>query len=169
VESDKPQAEILWVNERARASGIRPGMRYAAGLSLAGDLRAAPIPEAEIRKKTKAIAARLRRYTPGVEPAADDPGVFWLDASGLLPLFDSIDTWAREVLSEIEAFRFAGVLVVGFSRFGAYALAKSWGETKLAGDGIREAIPPTTVIPAEAGIQSGDRIQRCPGPRRTPG
>jgi len=178
VESDKPQAEILWVNERARAVGVRPGMRYAAGLSLAGDLRAAPVPEAEIRKKTKAVAARLRRYTPGVEPAADDPGVFWLDASGLLPLFDSVDTWAREVLSEIETFRFAGVLVVGFSRFGAYALAKSWGDwsrkstfssgSKLlcqilprsgtangrgrAEEGRSGEISSSTVIPAQAGI-----------------
>jgi hypothetical protein len=29
---------------------------------------------------------------PRVDPAPDDPEVFRLDASGLLPLFDSVDT-----------------------------------------------------------------------------
>ena len=36
VEADKPQARILWLNEAARTQGVLPGMRYAAGLSLAG-------------------------------------------------------------------------------------------------------------------------------------
>ena len=35
VDADKPQGVILWVNEHARSMRIRPGMRYAAGLSLA--------------------------------------------------------------------------------------------------------------------------------------
>ena len=41
VDCDKPQGKILWVNERARAQRILPGMRYAAALSLAARLRAA--------------------------------------------------------------------------------------------------------------------------------
>ena len=34
VAEEKPQAFILWVNEKARRLGIRPGHRYAAGLGL---------------------------------------------------------------------------------------------------------------------------------------
>ena len=48
VDSDKPQGIVLWVNERARARRILPGIRYAAGLSLAGDLHAAEVSPAEI-------------------------------------------------------------------------------------------------------------------------
>ena len=40
VDSDRPGGKILWVNERGRSFRILPGMRYAAGLSLVGTLRA---------------------------------------------------------------------------------------------------------------------------------
>ena len=39
VAEDKPQGLILWVNEKAHRAGLLPGFRYAAGLSLASDLR----------------------------------------------------------------------------------------------------------------------------------
>ena len=45
VDADKPQGEILQVNECARSFRILPGMRYAAGLSLSGILRAAVVPD----------------------------------------------------------------------------------------------------------------------------
>ena len=50
VDYDKPQGTILWLNEHAKALRVRPGMRYAAGLSLARDLRAAAVPSPEIDK-----------------------------------------------------------------------------------------------------------------------
>ena len=83
VDSDKPQGRLLWVNDKARSSRILPGMRYAAALSLNGDLRAAVVPANEIERAVGAIGKRMERFTPGVEPATDEPGVFWLDASGL--------------------------------------------------------------------------------------
>ena len=48
VDRDKPQGVIQWVNERARASRILPGMRYAAGLALAHELRAGVVTDAVI-------------------------------------------------------------------------------------------------------------------------
>ena len=48
VEADKPQARILWLDELARARGILPGMRYAAGLALSADLCAGVVPPREI-------------------------------------------------------------------------------------------------------------------------
>ena len=45
VEEDKPQARLLWVNERARQFAVLPGMRYAAGLSLASELCAGVVSE----------------------------------------------------------------------------------------------------------------------------
>ena len=69
VESDRPQAPILWVNERARACRILPGMRYAAGLSLAGDLRVAEVSPREIDGAVAKLVTRLRRHSPRVEPS----------------------------------------------------------------------------------------------------
>ena len=94
VDADKPQGAILWVNERARSMRIRPGMRYAAGLSLASGLRASVVPQGEIERNVVSLVKRLRRFTPHVEPSTDEPGVFWLDARGLERLHDSLLDWA---------------------------------------------------------------------------
>jgi len=161
VESDRPQGVVLWTNERARESGIRAGMRYAAGLSLAPGLRAATVPENEIRDEIASITERLRQFTPHVEPAwyknpppgasppdpatrgrrrpfprpaspsgssdslLGEPGVFWLDARGLERLFGSLDEWAACVQADLVRAGYRATLVLGFSRFGTYALARS--------------------------------------------
>ena len=83
VDRDKPQGVILQVNEEARAAGIRTGMRYSAGLSLAHTLHAGEVPPADVERGVAEIADRLRRFSPDVEPCRDEPGVFWLNASGL--------------------------------------------------------------------------------------
>jgi protein ImuB len=125
VDADKPQGIILWVNERARAFRILPGMRYAAGLALAGKLRAAEVPSSEIERATAALTRRLRYFTPHVEPASHEPGVFWLDASGLERLYESLRKWAGLIRAELKRDRLDATVVVGFNRFGTYALSKA--------------------------------------------
>ncbi len=125
VESDRPQGRILWVNERARAVKILPGMRYAAGLSLAGALRAAEVPAQEIHQAVDSLATMLANYTPHVEPAKEDPGAFWLDASGLNRLYRSPAVWGEQIRLALKQQEFESTLVVGFSRFRSYAIAKS--------------------------------------------
>jgi protein ImuB len=124
VEADTPQGTILWINEKARAAGIRTGMRYAAGLSLAADLRAAVVTPADIDAEIAQLSELLRRFTPFVEPGKDEPGVFWLDAKGLLRLFGSLSEWASSLHAELVRAGFVASLVVGFDRFAAYAVAK---------------------------------------------
>ncbi len=124
VESDRPQGKILQVNERARTSGVLSGMRYAAGLSLAPGLRAAVVPDREIREGVASLAERLRQFTPHVEPSRDEPGVFWLDARGLERLFGSLDEWASAVQADLVRAGFRASVVVGFRRFGVYAIAR---------------------------------------------
>ena len=125
VDRDHPQGVLLWVNEHARRFRILPGMRYAAGLSLSGQLRAAEVPSQRIEKAVSQIARRLRRFTPDVEPAEGDPGSFWLDAGGLERLFPSLQDWASLIRSDLGQQHFKASLVVGFTRFGSYALARS--------------------------------------------
>jgi len=125
VAEDRPQGLILWMNERARAAGIRSGMRYAGALSLCGGLRAAVVGDEEIRAEVAALAERLRQFTPGVEPAQNEPGVFWLDAHGLERLFGSLEEWAASLHAELVRAAFRTSVVVGFRRFGAYAVARS--------------------------------------------
>ncbi len=125
VNRDAAQGTVLWANEAARARRVLPGLRYAAALSLVPGLRAAEVPTADVAGAVASLTDSLRFYTPDVEPAPDEPGVLWLGASGLSLLYPSLARWAELVRDEITRAGFEAVVVVGFSRFGAYAVARA--------------------------------------------
>ncbi len=129
VAEDRPQGLILWVNEAARQTRVVPGLRYAAGRSLAADLRAGVVEPGEIEGAVAALTDRLRRFTPEVEPSAEEPGVFWLSAAGLDRLYASLEEWARAIVADLDRAGFRATVVVGFTRFGTYAVAR-------AGEGV---------------------------------
>jgi protein ImuB len=124
VAEDKPQGVVLWVNEKARQLGVLPGLRYAAALSLATRLHAGEVKSTEIQKASRELTHRLIRFTPEVEPAAEEPGVFWLNGMGLKLLYLSSGRWARALHADIAAEKFQVSVVAGFTRFGTYAVAK---------------------------------------------
>ena len=125
VDRDKPQGVILWVNEEARAARIRTGMRYSAGLSLAHALHAGEVPTAEVERGVEAVAGRLHRFSPDVEPSREEPGVFWLNASGLSYLHASLGGWAQEIVASLRACGFRTAVAVGFTRFGTCAIVRT--------------------------------------------
>lgn len=125
VEADKPQAFILAANESARRNRITPGMRYAAGLSQSPGLRAGTVTDKETHETASSVATDLRRFSPEVEPSNDEPGILWLDATGLSPVTPSLAKWARGILEMLRHKGFHSSVAVGFSRFGSYAAAKT--------------------------------------------
>ena len=125
VAQDKPQGLVLWVNESARRQGVLPGLRYAAAFALASTLRAGEVSPAESEKALGDLTQRLMRFTPEVEPAAQEPGVFWLNGAGLQRLYASPKQWASAMQQDLSAQGFNANLAVGFSRFGSYAVAKT--------------------------------------------
>ena len=122
---DSPQAELLWVNEAARAAGILPGVRYAAALSLDCNLRADTIDQRTISAATDRLQRHLLRYSPQVEPARHEPGVFWLNADGLERLYGSPLDWAKRLQRSLQRVGLVASVVVGFTRFGSYCLART--------------------------------------------
>lgn len=126
VAEDRPQGRILQVNETARRRGVLPGMSYAAGLSLAPQLRARVVAAGRVDEAVRAMATRLRRFSPRVEPCTQEPGVFWLDVAGLDLLYETQQQWAEEVAADLRGDGFVVGLAVGFSRFGTYAVARGW-------------------------------------------
>ncbi|MBW2270464.1 MAG: DNA polymerase Y family protein [Deltaproteobacteria bacterium] len=129
VERDQPQGKILWTNERARRRHIRSGMRYAAGLALAKDLQAGTVPESDIAEGIARITAELRGFSPKIEPSDRQPGVFWLDASGLGRLYPSLTDWAQRIQRRLNRSAVYGRVVIGFTRFGTYAVARAGGHS----------------------------------------
>lgn len=124
VDEDKPNGVILWANERARASRILPGHRYASGLALEGTLRAGEVSSVEIQAGMDEVAALLATFSPEVDPCSGEPGVFWADVGGLERLFPSLDAWGRRVQRALTGAGLSSAVVVGFTRFGTYAVAR---------------------------------------------
>jgi protein ImuB len=125
VAEDKPQGLVLWVNEKARQQGVLPGLRYAAAFSLASTLRAGKVAPAESKKAVTELTRHLMRFTPEVEPSAQEPGVFWLNGAGLQRLYASAQKWSYAVHQDLRSRGFTVNLTVGFTRFGSYAVAKA--------------------------------------------
>lgn len=125
IADDKPHAQLLWVNERARQHGILPGHRYSAALTLCRDLQASTVTAELIQSGVDQLCTLLRRFSPNIEPASTEPGIFWVDASGLQRLYASLATWARSIERMLFEAGFTAVIVAGFSRFFTYAVARA--------------------------------------------
>lgn len=138
VEDDRPQSSVLFTNVHARKLGVRIGQRYASALALARNLHAGAVSPSQIDRGVRMIADRLRRYSPHVEPSSDIPGVFWIDASGLRHLYPSLRAWADLIRVDLEQEGMIASIAVGFSRFGAYALAISQRGTVMCADATEE-------------------------------
>jgi protein ImuB len=132
VSEDKPQGKVLWANESARLAGVLPGHTYALALSLCAGLRACVVSEQEVAAAGQEIKMLLWRFSPTIE-AAQETGVFWLDASGLGRMFASLASWASGLRQQLMAAGLSARVVVGFSRFGSYALARG-GESCVLAD-----------------------------------
>lgn len=155
VAEDRPTAPILFVNEKARRDGVLPGQRYAAGLALCRELRAGVVSEAEITSAVSELVEKLRRFTPDVEPGPC--GVFWLDAHGLERLYPRLSDWARGVRDECAARGFLATVIVGFRRFGTYAVAKATSDTRVFGSFAEEDAAASRVSLSLLDIEPGVR------------
>jgi len=135
IEQDRPHGAVLWACERARASGVQIGQRYSHALALCSELRARVVPAAQIAEATTELRTVLKQFSPGVEPG--EPGSFWLDGEGLDRVFpDEPDggpagtsprglAWGNAIARTLAALGYRGAIVVGFSRFATYAIARA--------------------------------------------
>ncbi|MEJ7597268.1 MAG: hypothetical protein WKG01_05095 [Kofleriaceae bacterium] len=144
IDEDRPQGMILWACERARRVGVLVGQRYAHALSLCGGLRARIVPPERIEAATSELRAALHRLSPRVEPG--EPGTFWLDGDGLARIFlddgkPDGTAWGTAIASTATEYGMRGAVVVGFSRFATYAIARATrhGVTVLRGDADERA------------------------------
>lgn len=135
VAEDRPQSEILWACERARAARILPGQRYAHALGACSELRAHVLEPSQLAAVVEELSCALSAVAPRVEPytsARSTPlewaGTFWLDGSGLERLYQTPERWAQSITAAISQRGFRASVVVGTSRFATYAIARSMAE-----------------------------------------
>jgi protein ImuB len=125
VADDRPQAVVLWANARARRQRILPGMTFAAARNLASTLRADVVSTSRIDAAVDELTVALCNFSPRVEPAPGQPGVFFIDPSGLVPLYGSYEHWSHSILTELSRRELSATVVVGFHRYRTYALART--------------------------------------------
>jgi protein ImuB len=125
VADDRPQGVVLHANAIARGHRVLPGMTYASARNLAADLRAAVVTPAEVEQACGELFVALTAYSPRVEPSREEPGVFWIDPRGLVPLFGSLDAWAEVLRAAVAARELECSLVVGFHRERSRAIART--------------------------------------------
>ena len=128
IDDDRPQGVVLWACERARSVGVLAGQRYAHALSLCAGLRARVVPPEQITAAITELRAVLHELSPRVEPG--EPGTFWLDGEGLERVFPERQgpvgtAWGMAIGRAIAGLGLHGAIVVGFSRFATYAIARA--------------------------------------------
>jgi len=141
IDEDRPQGVVQWACERARATGVLTGQRYAHALSLCSGLRARVVPPEQIEAAVVELRSALHALSPRVEIGQGMVGTFWLDGEGLERIFvdgtgPAGTVWGMAIGRAIAAHGFQGAVVVGFSRFATYAIARATrhGVTVLRGD-----------------------------------
>ncbi len=122
---DSPYGTILAVNRRAGKAGIAPGMRYTAGLSLNAELRAGTTEPQEIADGVQTIRGLLQKCSPEVETSPDEPGIFWVNACGLTPLYGTLESWAHNIRQSLKKAGFQAITSIGYTRIGSYVAAKT--------------------------------------------
>jgi len=125
VRDDRPQAPVLWANTIARSARVLPGMTFAAARSLVSELRAAAVTQERIDEVNGRLFVALAGFSPRVEPVVGEPGAFWLDPNGIVPLYGSFASWASTLATDLQARGYASTIVVGFHRFRTHAIARS--------------------------------------------
>ena len=161
VDELHPQGVVLWSNRAARAAGVRTGARYGHALSLCAQLRAGLVPDAEQQAAISAIAELLRTFTPLVEPARQEPGVFWLDANGLsrfypdLPLAAIHAQWSEAIRVKLREAGWYAAVVLGFDRLATYAIARHFHGVRVLLDPQQEVQTCARVALASLGATWG--------------
>ncbi len=131
VRDDRPQGVILWANAHARRRRILPGMTFAAARSLSTNLRASVVEPDAIEAALAQLHQLLCNFTPRVEPSTAEPGVFWVDPSGMVPLYGSMQEWANTMAEALRRAGWVASIVVGHHRYRAYALARTAGPRRV--------------------------------------
>lgn len=125
VEDDRPLARILWANRPARRQRIRRGLRFSEARSLVARLRAVPAAEIDVAAAVEEVLRELLSFSPRVEPAAETPGVFWVDPRGLGRLYAGPAAWGTRVHRRLEARGLVASVALGWRRPGLLAVALS--------------------------------------------
>jgi protein ImuB len=71
------------------------------------------------------VVRTLQTFSPEVEFSSVWPDVYWVNLQGLESLYDSAQRWAQQCKTGLRVLGVEATLVLGFSKFGTFALSHS--------------------------------------------
>ncbi len=128
VTEDLPGGTVLDADRLARYGGIRPGMRFAAALSLVPDLRAGTVSPEERLTAEKELVRALTTVSADVEPYPEDAGTFQVGVKGMGRLYPDLRAWGEACRSAVKREGFLCRAAIGWTRAGTYAAARAGGD-----------------------------------------
>lgn len=159
VSRQTPQGKILIPSRKAQKKGIVAGLSYGTALGLVPELRADTVSQADMDNGKATVIKRLIGFSPKVQAQSGYPGSFWLNASGLERIYPSLHTWGNTIHATLRRLQYYAVIVIGFSPFGTFALARRAGRKIVVLDSMeQETARARSVLLKDVGI-SGRTIQ----------
>jgi protein ImuB len=122
VDDEGPHGRITHLNELARESRLRIGMRQVVARDLLPNLHTAVVSSEEMTRVNAELIAALQTFSPRVE-AIDHVGAFQVDPEGLRSLYGGYRNWATCIHRYLRARRWRNAVTVGFHRHRALAVA----------------------------------------------
>ena len=125
VDRDNAQSHILLVDSHAKKRGIQPGLRYSTAVALCPDLHAVVIHPQKIESAQQQVLSLLGRFSPGIEPAMELPGTFYLDGRGMRRFAPDMNIWGHRIQQALYAKeRLHTHIAIGFTRFGVFTVSR---------------------------------------------
>ncbi|MCB9593265.1 MAG: hypothetical protein H6719_11085 [Sandaracinaceae bacterium] len=121
-------AKVQWIDEAARAAGVRPGQTLAAARARCASLESALVDATLLAEAHRLVTGALLRWTPRV--SADGVGRFWCEPVG-----------ARWIDGVRAALSHAGPVHVGVGAWAAVAYAAARTDAGAVDDAHLDAAP----------------------------
>ena len=122
VDDEGPNGRISHLNDLARKSRLRLGMRQALARDLMPNLHTALVSPEAISSASKELLQALQTFSPRVE-ASEFSGTFIMDPEGLRRLYGGYHNWSSCIHRYLRARHWQSAITIGFHRHRALALA----------------------------------------------
>jgi protein ImuB len=122
VDDEGPNGRITHLDELAKKSRLRIGMRQTVARDLLPSLHTAVVSPEKVTEVSQELVGALQTFSPRVEPMVEQ-GVFFIDPEGLRRLYGGYQNWATCIHRYLRARYWKSSVTVGFHRPRAHAVA----------------------------------------------
>lgn len=122
VDDEGPHGRITHLDELAKKSRLRIGMRQVVARDILPNVRTSVVAPEELSQISAELITALQTFSPRVE-SIQHPGAFLVDPEGLRSLYGGYRNWAICIHRYLRARNWRSAVTVGFHRHRALAVA----------------------------------------------